>query len=72
MGLFQQQKHKRFNYIPRRLRNSKDGEDLKSQWESVRGNGKQKSKKGFSGLFLMIVLGMVIAIWLILTHYEKS
>jgi hypothetical protein len=70
--LFQQRKHKRFNYTPRHLRDSKEDEDLKSQWQSVRGQGKHKSKRSVSTVLLLIVLGMIIALWFVLTHYEKS
>nr|WP_321235157.1 hypothetical protein [uncultured Psychroserpens sp.] len=72
MSLFRQRKHKRFNYIPRHLRESKEGEDLRTQWESVRGQGKHKGKRSVSIVMLLIVLGMIIALWFVLTHYETS
>ncbi|MEH6538069.1 MAG: hypothetical protein V7719_16835 [Psychroserpens sp.] len=72
MSLFQQRKPKRFNHIPRRLRTSKDEDDLKTQWESVRGQGKHIGKRTISLPILLAILGMIIAIWFILTHYETS
>lgn len=71
LSLFQQRKHKRFTYIPRHLRESKEDEDLKTKWETLRGTGKHKSKKGTSLVLLLVGLGMIIALWFILTHYES-
>lgn len=72
MSLFQQRKNKRFGYIPRHLRNSQSNSDenIKSQWETVRKQGKYKSKSANKLVFLLIVLGMIIATWLVLEHYE--
>ncbi|MCK8481451.1 hypothetical protein [Psychroserpens algicola] len=70
--MFQQRKHKRFNYIPRHLRDSKSGDNLKSHWESVRGQGKHKSKQRMPLVILLVILGMIIALWYVLTHYETS
>lgn len=72
MSLFQQRKNKRFNYIPRHLKDAKDDDNLKAQWETVRGQGKHKSKRTLSLPVLLVVLGMIIALWYILTHYETS
>ena len=72
MSLFQQRKHKRFNYIPRHLRDAKEEDDLKSQWDTVRSQGKHSGKRRVSLVRLLVILGMIIAIWFILTHYEKS
>ncbi|WP_460218806.1 hypothetical protein [Psychroserpens sp. MEBiC05023] len=72
MGLFQQRKHRQFNYKPRHHRDAEGGEDLKSQWKSIRGQGKHKSKRSVSLGLLLLILGMIIALWFILTHYETS
>ncbi|WP_299336819.1 hypothetical protein [uncultured Psychroserpens sp.] len=72
MSLFQQRKNKRFNYIPRHLKDTQKDDDLKSHWESVRGQGKHKKRRTISLPVLLVVLGMIIALWFILTHYEKS
>ena len=78
MSFFQQRKPKTFNYIPRSERDLDDGADdekenkserLKSQWSSVRGKGKHR-KKSKSLPVLLVILGMIIAIWYLLTHYE--
>jgi len=71
VSFFQQKKPKRFNYIPR---NERDDDDkvtngLKSRWDAVRGTGKHRSKSRALPI-LLIILGMIIAIWYLLTHYE--
>ncbi len=70
VNLFNQRKHKRFNYVPRHLRDSK--EDLKSQWNTVRNESQHTSKSNNRLGVLLIVLGMIIAVWLLLEHYEIS
>lgn len=70
--MFQQRKNKRFNYIPRRLRDETQEEDLKTQWESVRRDGKHKSKGRLSLPILVLILGMIIVLWYILTQYETT
>ncbi len=70
MNLFNQRKNKRFNYVPKHLKDSET--DIKSQWNSIRGNGKHKSKTSSRLIFLLVVLGMIIAVWLLLEHYEIS
>jgi len=70
--LFQQRKNKHFNYTPRHLRDSKEDEDIKTHWESVRRQSKYKGKRSVSIVMLLVILGMIIAIWFILTHYEIS
>jgi len=72
LSLFKQRQPKRFNYTPRHLRDQKDEVDLKTKWESVRGQGKHKAKRTISLPLLMVILGMIIALWFILTHYETS
>ena len=74
MNLFQQRKNKRFSYTPRHLRDSESSLDdnIKSQWETVRSRGKKGSKSSNKLILLLIVLGMIIAVWLILNHYEIS
>jgi len=74
VNLFQQRKNKRFSYIPRHLRDSQDNSDqnIKSQWDAVRNKGKYKSKPTNKLVVLLIILGMIIAVWLILNHYEIS
>ena len=68
--MFQQRKYKRFNYVPRSLRQSKDDNTIKTQWESVRGESEYRKTRGKSLTLLLVILGMIIAIWFILTHYE--
>lgn len=74
MNLFQQQKNKRFKYIPRHLRASQQNSDtdIKKQWETVRGKGKYKRKPVNTLILLFVALGMIIAVWFILNHYEIS
>ncbi len=74
MNLFQQQKNKHFSYTPRHLRESQDSSDIniKSQWETMRSQGKSKSKPANKLVVLLIVLGMIIVVWFILNHYEIS
>ena len=74
MNLFQQRKNKHFSYTPRHLRDSESNSDenIKSQWETVRNQGKNRSKSSNKLVVLLIGLGMIIAVWYILTHYEIS
>ncbi len=74
MNLFQQRKNKRFSYIPKHLRESQDksGENIKSQWESIRNKGKYKSNPTNKLVVLLIILGMIIVVWFILNQYEIS
>jgi len=73
VSLFKQRKHKRFKYIPKHLKDSNENdENLETQWQSLRGQGKNKSKGGLPLPILLVILGMIIAVWYILTHYETS
>ena len=74
MSLFQQQKNKRFSYTPRVLRNSENDSDknIKSEWKTIRNQGKYAGKSANKLVMLLIGLGMIIAVWLILNHYEIS
>lgn len=74
MNLFKQRKNKHFSYTPRHLRESESNSDenIKSQWEMVRNQGKNRSKSSNKLVVLLIGLGMIIAVWYILTHYEIS
>ncbi|WP_323788675.1 hypothetical protein [Psychroserpens sp.] len=74
MNLFQQRKNKRFGYVPRHLRDSEGNSDenIKSQWDSIRNKGKNKSHSANRLVLLLIVLGMIIAGWYVLTYYEIS
>ena len=71
MPFFKQRKPKRFNYTPRSEKesNKHEADRMKSQWEHLRVRGKAKPK--FKTLpFLLVILGMIIAIWYLLIHYE--
>ena len=73
VSLFKQRKHKRFKYIPKHLKDSTvHDENLKTQWQSLRGQDKNRSKRVLSLPILLVILGMIIAVWYILTHYETS
>jgi hypothetical protein len=74
VSLFQQRKNKRFSYTPRHLKDSESNSDdnIKSQWKTVRNHGKYKGKSASKLVLLLIGLGMIIAVWLILNHYEIS
>jgi len=74
VNLFQQQKNKRFSYIPRHLKESKTNSDenIKSEWNSIRNKGKYKGKPLNKLIMLLIVLGMIIALWYVLMHYETT
>jgi len=74
VSLFQQRKNKHFSYTPRHLKDSESNSDenIKSQWETVRSTGKYRSKSSNKLVMLLIVLGMIIAVWLILNNYEIS
>ncbi len=74
MNLFQQRKNKHFSYTPRHLNKfqSYSDESIKLQWETVRSQGKCRSKSANKLVMLLIVLGMIIAVWLVLKHYEIS
>ena len=73
MSLFKQRKGKSFNYIPRNEKSSRKGDEhLKTQWESVKRHGKHKNKRTVSLPLLLIGLGMIIALWYLLTHYQTT
>ncbi|MEZ4856468.1 MAG: hypothetical protein R2812_08355 [Gelidibacter sp.] len=69
MNLFKQRKNKRFSYTPQHLKanNNDDVQDFRAKW---RGN-MRRDKKTPTLLILLIILGMVIALWLVLNHYEN-
>jgi len=73
VSFFKQSKPKRFNYIPRNERdvNSRSEKNLKSKWDSMRSGGKRKSKSKTLPI-LLVILGMIIAFWYVLTHYETA
>ncbi len=73
MGLFKQRKSKSFNYIPRNEKASiNDDKHLNKQWESVKRYGEHKGKRVVSLPLLLVFLGMIIAIWYLLTHYQTT
>ncbi|WP_152611459.1 hypothetical protein [Psychroserpens damuponensis] len=73
MSLFKQRKSKSFNYIPRNQKSSRnDDEHLKTQWEAVKRHGKHRSKRAISLPLLLVILGMIIALWYLLTHYQTT
>ncbi|WP_228852175.1 hypothetical protein [Aegicerativicinus sediminis] len=69
--LFRQKKHKRFNYVPRSLKDdSKEDHSIKEEWQSVRASHKRKAKSQSPLIVFMIILGMVIVLWMVLCNYE--
>ncbi|PTM09894.1 MAG: hypothetical protein DA407_04805 [Bacteroidetes bacterium] len=68
--MFNQRKHKRFNYKPRHTKSDEtmsssdkasQNDVLSSKWQSVRETTKRKGKRGFSlpVLFLILVLLLI-------------
>lgn len=73
MGLFEQRKGRSFNYTPRSEKvSSIDDVQLKMKWESVKRQGKHKSKRVISLPLLLVFLGMIIALLYFLTQYETA
>lgn len=73
MGLFKQNKNKRFNYTPRRLK--EQDSHIKEQFESKRRDTKHVSKNkrnaSSSLLVFILILGMIIALFYILDNYKN-
>ncbi|MEM5566102.1 hypothetical protein WNY78_13355 [Psychroserpens sp. AS72] len=73
MSLFKQRKSRGFNYIPRNEKSSlNEDEELKTQWQSVKRQGKLKNRRIISLPLLIVFLGMIIALWYLLTHYQTT
>lgn len=68
MNLFNQRQPKRFSYTPRHLKeHHKDkSNDFDPQWRQTT----QRKMKTPSLPILLIILGMVIVIWYVLSNYE--
>jgi hypothetical protein len=69
VNLFKQPKNKRFSYTPQhhKANDNDDAHDFEPKWRSNIHRGKKKPTL----LILLIILGMVIALWLILNRYEN-
>lgn len=67
MNLFNQRQPKRFSYTPRHLKDiQKDNNyDFESKWRPT----KQRKKMATLPI-LLIILGMVIVVWYVLSNYE--
>jgi hypothetical protein len=71
VSLFKQRKNRAFNYIPRGNQSSlNDDLKLKTQWESLKDQDKRKTRRMTSLPVLLIILGMIIALFYILMQYE--
>lgn len=69
--LFKQKKNKRFNYVPRSLKeNPEEDNSLKDEWHTIRSSHKRKATSLSPIIVLMIILGMVIVLWVVLSNYE--
>ncbi|HXJ97322.1 MAG TPA: hypothetical protein VNJ50_00620 [Gelidibacter sp.] len=68
MNLFNQRQPKRFSYTPRHLKEQYHGKSF--DFESARNQKARRKKKVPPMLVFLIVLGMVIAIWYVLSTYE--
>ncbi|WP_120201892.1 hypothetical protein [Ichthyenterobacterium magnum] len=73
MSLFKQRKNKHFNYTPRHLRKEQNQSDekLQAQWELLRQTGKSRGKKIITLPILLLILGMIIVLWYVLSNYES-
>ena len=73
MSLFNQRKSKSFNYVPRKEKPSiNDDRRLEKQWESIKRQGKHKGRRVISLPLLLIFLGMIVAVWYLLTQYQTT
>lgn len=73
--MFNQRKNKRFNYTPRHQResDSQENNNFREKWQDARvGGGRQKATARRGLIRLLVILGMIIVIWYLLTHYETS
>ena len=73
--MFNQRKNKRFNYTPRHDRDLESSEEpsFREKWQNSRvgsGRGKAAARRGL--IRLVVILGMIIVFWYLLTHYETS
>jgi len=60
--LFKQRKNKRFNYKPRIRDNASEtnSNNIKHNWEKLSSLSQKKRKTGFSLLWLIIILALVL------------
>ncbi|WP_199596753.1 hypothetical protein [Gelidibacter salicanalis] len=68
MSLFKQRQPKRFSYTPRHLKDRH--KDASYEFEPHWRQKNQRKKKTPTLLILLIILGMVIGAWYILSNYE--
>ena len=72
--MFNQRKNKRFNYTPRHQVTSESQNDsnFRERWDEVRAGTRQKGAARRGLIRLLMILGMIIVIWYLLTRYETS
>lgn len=73
MNLFRQPKSKRFNYIPKHIKDEKKDfeNDFEAKWKDLSQTNRRRRKKQSVLPLLIAVLGLLILIWFILKNYEN-
>lgn len=69
--MFKQRKNKRFNYKPRFGENASESKSdkLKQEWEELASGTRKKRKSGFSIVWLVIILALVL---FLMYYFEKK
>ncbi|WP_299395309.1 hypothetical protein [uncultured Gelidibacter sp.] len=68
MNLFKQRQPKRFSYTPRYLK--EQHQDKSYEFDPKWRQKNQRNKKAPTLVILLIILGMVIGVWYVLSNYE--
>ena len=68
MNLFKQRQPKRFSYTPRHPKEQQKDKshDFEPKWRQTT----QRKNKTPTLLILLIVLGMIVVVWYVLSNYE--
>ena len=73
--MFNQRKNKRFSYTPRHQGDPESQEErsFRDKWQEARVSGGGQKAAARRGLIrLLVILGMIVVIWYLLTNYETS
>ncbi|NNK82809.1 MAG: hypothetical protein HKO92_06775 [Flavobacteriaceae bacterium] len=63
--MFKQRKNKRFNYKPRFGKQASEpkSDDIREDWKAMSSLNRKKRKSGFSLIWLIIALALVLFLW---------
>lgn len=71
--LFKQPKNRRFNYIPKHVKERDDvtGNDYGTRVQDIKQHNRQRRKKQSVLPLLLVVLALLIFLWIFLNRYEN-